>query len=66
MLDIEVVESALLFLARTTLRGDEVPAFVNVTNALHEQRQILLLQAGQQPVSRAREARKAKKATPSQ
>ena len=38
MLDMTTLEHALRFLGRCTLQGDEVPAFVNVTNALHAER----------------------------
>jgi hypothetical protein len=48
MLDVNVLEHTLRFLGRVTLQGDEVPAFVACTNALHEQRQIALLHAQSQ------------------
>lgn len=38
MLDVPTIENALTFLTRCDLKGGEVPAFVQVTNALHAER----------------------------
>lgn len=51
MLDLVTVENVLQFLGRVPLRGDEVPVFVNATNALHVERQTLMLQAAASPDS---------------
>lgn len=37
-MDLQAIEHTLLFLGRAQLAGNEVPAFVNATNALHELR----------------------------
>lgn len=41
-MDLQTIEHTLLFLSRAELRGNEVAAFVGVTNALHEMRQNLM------------------------
>lgn len=38
MLDVQTIENILTFLGRTTLQGNEVPAFVQASNALQQAR----------------------------
>jgi hypothetical protein len=45
MLDIQTIENALLFLGRAQLTGNEVPAFVQVSNALTDHRLQLIAQS---------------------
>lgn len=42
MLDVKTIDVLLQFLGRATLAGNEVPAFVQATNALHQTRQELV------------------------
>ena len=49
MLDVPTIENALTFLTRCDLKGGEVPAFVQVTNALHAERIRLTEEAANPP-----------------
>ena len=42
MLDIQTIDTALHFLGRADLKGNEVPDFVRTTNALHQERAQLI------------------------
>ena len=50
-MNLQQIEHALLFLGRAELRGNEVAAFVDVTNGLHQLRHELMHQNQPQPLT---------------
>ena len=66
MLDLQTTEHALTFLGRASLTGDEVPAFVRVSNALQQHRAALLSAQMEPPLppSKPRSTRAKKGAAP--
>ncbi len=64
MLDANNIHLILEFLGRTSLSGNEVPAFVQCTNALHAERARLMAPPDLAPPAPVRPRRSAKARTP--